>query len=774
MPTILPYGTWPSPITAELITGTRSASPARGSTAPTSTGPRAGRWRAGGSTLIRASRDGPAGRADAGAVQSAHPRARIWRRRIHGARRRRRRASSSPTSGSTASARRAAAAADARERRRAALRRPGARPRRAAGARGARGPSRRAASRSTRWSPCRSTGGAHEGDVLAAGHDFFAYPAAEPGRQPARLARAGTIPTCRGTAPALGRRARRRRAPAASRSRSTPAASESLVQPEWSPDGELHFVSDRSGWWNLYRVDGRGLAPRGRCSRPSSPGRSGSFGGTLVRLPRCGHRPGHRHRARAARSWRASISRPARDPRSTLPFVEFAGALLRRGARRAASRRCRRRRPAAIILLELDAGRRHGWRSRRRGTLELPTRPDRPRRAPEPSPARTGARRYALYYPPTNPDCAAPAGERPPLVVTQPRRPDRPRLARARTCRSSSGPAAASPWSTSTTRGSTGYGRAYREPARRPLGRRRRRGLRRRRAPPRRTPARPTRARLAIRGGSAGGYTTLVRADLPRPASRPAPSYYGIGDLEALARDTHKFESRYLDRLVGPWPEAAAIYRARSPIHHVDALCCPVIFFQGLDDKVVPPNQAEAMVAALRAQGPAGRLPAVRRRGPRLSRRRRDRAAPCWPSTPSSAAYSAFHSRTAPRPSDACNSHHSVRESQSGRHCPGNDADNRAMNEDVPMFRMVPGSGFSSRRASRSPGAPTGAAGLSRCSQCRLLACWPPSPRPRCAARARPRSAQRSAAVVAATYRGQVDIDRRDRTFLCPTTMAGP
>ncbi len=80
-------------------------------------------------------------------------------------------------------------------------------------------------------------------------------------------------------------------------------------------------------------------------------------------------------------------------------------------------------------------------------------------------------------------------------------------------------------------------------------------------------------------------------------------SYYGIGDLEALAKDTHKLESRYLDRLVGPWPAAAELYRARSPIHHVERLNCPVIFFQGEDDKVVPPAQAEAMVAALRRKG---------------------------------------------------------------------------------------------------------------------------------------------------------------------------
>ena len=87
-------------------------------------------------------------------------------------------------------------------------------------------------------------------------------------------------------------------------------------------------------------------------------------------------------------------------------------------------------------------------------------------------------------------------------------------------------------------------------------------------------------------------------------------SHYGIGDLEALARDTHKFESRYLDRLIGRWPEDRDVYRARSPLHHADRLNCPAIFFQGLEDKVVPPAQAEAMVAALRRKGvPVAYLP---------------------------------------------------------------------------------------------------------------------------------------------------------------------
>ena len=115
--------------------------------------------------------------------------------------------------------------------------------------------------------------------------------------------------------------------------------------------------------------------------------------------------------------------------------------------------------------------------------------------------------------------------------------------------------------------------------------------------------------RLAIRGGSAGGYTTLCALTF-RDIFAAGASHYGICDLEALTKDTHKFESRYLDRLVGPYPECRELYRERSPIHWVEKLSCPVIFFQGLEDKVVPPSQAEAMVGALRAKGiPVAYLP---------------------------------------------------------------------------------------------------------------------------------------------------------------------
>ena len=108
--------------------------------------------------------------------------------------------------------------------------------------------------------------------------------------------------------------------------------------------------------------------------------------------------------------------------------------------------------------------------------------------------------------------------------------------------------------------------------------------------------------RLAIRGGSAGGYTTLSALTFTNTFNAGA-SHYGVGDLEALAKDTHKFESRYLDSMIGAYPEEIEVYQARSPIHHVDQMASPCIFFQGLEDKVVPPNQAETMVQALTEKG---------------------------------------------------------------------------------------------------------------------------------------------------------------------------
>jgi dipeptidyl aminopeptidase/acylaminoacyl peptidase len=221
-------------------------------------------------------------------------------------------------------------------------------------------------------------------------------------------------------------------------------------------------------------------------------------------------------------------------------------------------------------------------------------------------PTEGGLTAHANFYPPHNPDYSAPSGEKPPLVV-----------------KCHGGPTASASsvldlriqyW---TSRGiavldvdyggSTGYGRAYRERLKGAWGvvdvadclNAARHVI---------AGGRADGERVVITGGSAGGYTVL--AALTRgEVFRGGASYYGISDVAALARDTHKFESRYLDWLIGPYPERADLYRERSPLTHADGLRCPVIFFQGADDRVVPPNQTEMMVEALRRRGiPVGYL----------------------------------------------------------------------------------------------------------------------------------------------------------------------
>jgi dipeptidyl aminopeptidase/acylaminoacyl peptidase len=207
---------------------------------------------------------------------------------------------------------------------------------------------------------------------------------------------------------------------------------------------------------------------------------------------------------------------------------------------------------------------------------------------------------HALFYPPRNQDYTGPAGEKPPLLV-----------------RGHSGPTGAASstlnlviqyWTSHgfavldvNYRGSTGYGRAYRQQldgqwgvadvedcinGARYLAEK----------------GEVDGNRLAIRGSSAGGYTTLCALTF-WDTFKAGASYYGISDLEALAQDTHKFEARYHERLIGPYPACRDLYRERSPLYFSDRLSCPVIFFQGLEDKVVLPNQAERMVQALRARG---------------------------------------------------------------------------------------------------------------------------------------------------------------------------
>ena len=221
---------------------------------------------------------------------------------------------------------------------------------------------------------------------------------------------------------------------------------------------------------------------------------------------------------------------------------------------------------------------------------------------PEPIsfPTAGGDTAHALLYPPTNPEVDAPAGEPAPLLVMihgGPTAAARPMLQLSRQYWTSRGFAVVDV----NYRGSTGYGRAYRDLLRGEWGVADVEDcaavcaylVERGDADP---------DRLCIRGGSAGGFTTLAALTFHEVFAAGA-SHYGVADLGVLAAETHKFESRYLDGLVGPWPEARATYEERSPIFHTDRIDRPLAVFQGLDDPIVPPNQAEMIVDALRAKG---------------------------------------------------------------------------------------------------------------------------------------------------------------------------
>jgi dipeptidyl aminopeptidase/acylaminoacyl peptidase len=372
---------------------------------------------------------------------------------------------------------------------------------------------------------------------------------------------------------------------------------ESIFQPGFSPGGALTFVSDRSGWWNLYRVEpGQGGdTARNLCPEAAEFGRAQWVFG----MSSWAYVDEHEILCSVSRGGfdrlsRLDVERGALEdlglPESNAVGLEVADgvACFVGGCPDRAS---------AITRLDLASGKAEVVRPSFRVDL-----PPEAFAKPEPIefPTTGGLTAHAFYYPPTNPRCEGPEGELPPLLV-----------------KSHGGPTACTVpvlnlaiqyW---TSRGfavvdvnyggSSGYGRDYRERLRGRWGivdvddcaNAARYLAETGRADP---------ERLAISGGSAGGYTTLCALTF-RDDFAAGASHYGIGDLEALARDTHKFEARYLDGLIGPYPERADLYRQRSPVHYSERLSCPVIFFQGLEDKVVPPNQAEAMVAALSKRG---------------------------------------------------------------------------------------------------------------------------------------------------------------------------
>jgi len=435
------------------------------------------------------------------------------------------------------------------------------------------------------------------GRVLAAGHDFFSSPRLSPdGQRLAYLAWDHPNMPWVGTTLYLvdltgdG-------APAGAPSVVAGGVNESLFQPEWSPDGSaLLFVSDRTGWWNLYRYD---LATRE--TRPLAPMHA-EFGQPQWQFGMSTYAFAGRNRLVAAyvENGLGSLGLIDLDSgkltRLDLPFNAFAS-VRADGGDRVVFVGGAVDRPSGIVRLDLASGKHQVLR---RATEVADDEAIKRCLAPVQAiefPTENGKTAFALYYPPTNPDYAAPPGEKPPLVV-----------------RCHGGPTSAATSTLAlnihywTSRGiavidvnyggSTGYGREYRDRlnltwgivdvddcingAKFLAGQN------------------LVDARCCvITGGSAGGYTTLAALTF-RDYFAGGASHYGVSDAAALAKDTHKFESRYLDWLIGPYPAEAARYKERSPADHAERLKRPVIFFQGDEDRIVPPNQTETMVDALR------------------------------------------------------------------------------------------------------------------------------------------------------------------------------
>ena len=381
---------------------------------------------------------------------------------------------------------------------------------------------------------------------------------------------------------------------------------ESVFAPAWDSHDRLRFVSDRDGWWNLYRTVADFGAPDAAEDLPPVEQLSAEradlghpqwlFGGsTHVELD-----DGSLVVVRTENATEQLYALPAgggalRD--LGLPFTSFGWPVLSVHGGKVAFAASSPTDAPAIVVLDVASGEIETARTASDDTVE-PGLLSEPRAIEFPS--GDGDVAHAFYYPPTNADFVGPEGERPPLIVIShggPTSHATPELSEEYLFWTSRGFGVADV----NYRGSSGYGRAYRDKlqgtwgivdtedcvaAARFLA----------------ETGEVDGERLAIRGGSAGGYATLCALVFHDEFAAGA-SYYGVADAEALARDTHKFESRYLDGLIGPYPERADLYRERSPIHFVERIRAAVILFQGLEDEIVPPNQAETMVAAMKANG---------------------------------------------------------------------------------------------------------------------------------------------------------------------------
>jgi dipeptidyl aminopeptidase/acylaminoacyl peptidase len=381
---------------------------------------------------------------------------------------------------------------------------------------------------------------------------------------------------------------------------------ESIFAPAWDSMDRLRFASDRDGWWNLYRTVADFGAPDADRDLPPVEQLSAEradlghpqwlFGGATHVELEDGTLVVVRTENATERLFAIAPGGGAlRD--LDLPFTSFGWPALSARGGKVAFAAASPASPTAVVVVDVAAGSAETIRTASDETVG-------PGLLSEPRaiefPTGDGDVAHAFYYPPTNADFVGPEGELPPLIVESHGGPT-----------SHVTPAFDSGYLFWTSRGfgvvdvnyrgSSGYGRAYRDKLRGNWG-----------VVDTEDCIAAARflaetgevdgKRLAIRGGSAGGYATLCALVFHDEFAAGA-SYFGVADTETLARDTHKFESRYLDGLIGPYPERADLYRERSPIHFVERLTAAVILFQGLEDEIVPPNQAETMVAAMAANG---------------------------------------------------------------------------------------------------------------------------------------------------------------------------
>jgi dipeptidyl aminopeptidase/acylaminoacyl peptidase len=369
---------------------------------------------------------------------------------------------------------------------------------------------------------------------------------------------------------------------------------ESVLEPRWDRDGSLYFISDRSDWWNLHRWTGTTVEPvltiEAEVAVPLWV-----LGLANYALTGDG-RAVLRYGVKAQDALGVLDLRSGELRKLDLPFNSYSSVTLQ-SADTALAIAASPVQEAAVVRIDLRSGAHEVLRAP--GEVRLEAAAISRAEAVE-FPTDGGRTAHAFFYPPTHPQFTGPASERPPLIV---------KVHGGPTSHSKAELSLATQFWTSrgftfldvNYGGSTGFGRAYRErlagnwgvvdvadvvAAVKYLAAQGRIDIH----------------RVAIRGGSAGGFTVLAALAF-HDVFEAGANYYGVSDLEPLAHDTHKFESRYLDRLVAPLPEGRAVYEARAPIRHLAGFRAPLITFQGSEDKVVPPSQSRAIVAALQAKG---------------------------------------------------------------------------------------------------------------------------------------------------------------------------